>query len=82
MRGICSIVDFSAPTMDERTSDDHIVAWGDGSPTWEFLYVEDTAEGILLAAECYNVSDPVNPSRGPSPGSGQAQCRRPAPGAS
>ncbi len=37
-----------------------IVAWGDGSPTREFLYVEDAAEGILLAAERYESSDPVN----------------------
>ena len=37
-----------------------IVAWGDGSPTREFLYVEDAAEGILLASERYNQSDPVN----------------------
>jgi len=37
-----------------------IVAWGDGSPTREFLYVEDAAEGILLAAEHYNSSEPVN----------------------
>ncbi|MEZ4866306.1 MAG: GDP-L-fucose synthase [Caldilineaceae bacterium] len=35
-------------------------AWGDGSPTREFLYVEDAAEGILLAAERYNDSAPVN----------------------
>ena len=35
-------------------------AWGDGSPTREFLYVEDAAEGILLAAEHYNASEPVN----------------------
>ncbi len=34
--------------------------WGDGSPTREFLYVEDAAEGILLAAEHYNGSEPVN----------------------
>jgi GDP-L-fucose synthase len=34
--------------------------WGDGSPTREFLYVEDAAEGILRAAEHYNRSDPVN----------------------
>jgi len=40
--------------------DPEIVAWGDGSPTREFLYVEDAAEGILLAAERYNQSDPVN----------------------
>lgn len=38
----------------------HITVWGDGSPTREFLYVEDAAEGILLAAERYNASDPVN----------------------
>ncbi len=37
-----------------------VVAWGDGSPTREFLYVEDAAEGILLAAERYGSSDPVN----------------------
>lgn len=36
------------------------MAWGDGSPTREFLYVEDAAEGILLASERYNASDPVN----------------------
>ncbi len=40
--------------------DDHIVVWGTGKPTREFLYVEDAAEGILLAAERYNASDPVN----------------------
>lgn len=37
-----------------------IVVWGDGSPTREFLYVEDAAEGILLASEKYNGPDPVN----------------------
>ncbi len=37
-----------------------IVVWGDGSPTREFVYVEDAAEGILLAAERYNGSQPVN----------------------
>ncbi len=40
--------------------DPEIVAWGDGSPTREFLYVADAAEGILLAAERYNDSLPVN----------------------
>lgn len=34
--------------------------WGDGSPTREFLYVEDCAEGLLLAGERYDGSDPVN----------------------
>jgi GDP-L-fucose synthase len=37
-----------------------IVLWGDGSPTREFLYVEDAAEGLLLAAERYNGDGPVN----------------------
>jgi GDP-L-fucose synthase len=37
-----------------------IVCWGDGSPTREFLYVEDCAEAILLASERYDGSDPVN----------------------
>ena len=37
-----------------------IVLWGDGSPTREFLYVEDAAEGILLAAERYDGAEPVN----------------------
>ncbi len=39
---------------------DEIVAWGDGSPTREFIYVEDAAEGITLATESYNISEPVN----------------------
>jgi GDP-L-fucose synthase len=37
-----------------------IVLWGDGSPTREFLYVEDAAEGILLAADQYDGGEPVN----------------------
>src|SRR5438093_3652423 len=37
-----------------------IVAWGDGSPSREFLHVRDAAEGLLLAAERYDSSDPVN----------------------
>jgi GDP-L-fucose synthase len=37
-----------------------IVLWGDGSPTREFLYVDDAARGIVDAAEKYNESDPVN----------------------
>lgn len=39
---------------------DEIVVWGDGSATREFLYVEDAAQGIILAAEKYNSSEPVN----------------------
>jgi GDP-L-fucose synthase len=37
-----------------------IVLWGDGSPTREFLYVDDAAEGLLLATEHYNGDQPVN----------------------
>lgn len=39
---------------------EEIVLWGDGSPTREFLYVEDAAEGIVLATERYNGAEPVN----------------------
>ena len=38
----------------------HIDVWGTGSASREFLYVEDAAEGIVLAAERYDGSDPVN----------------------
>ena len=44
--------------------DKEVVLWGDGSPTREFLYVEDAAEGIVLAAERYDSSDPVNLGNG------------------
>ena len=37
-----------------------LVVWGDGSPTREFLYVEDAADGIVTAAEKYNSDQPVN----------------------
>ncbi|HYB61580.1 MAG TPA: NAD-dependent epimerase/dehydratase family protein, partial [Methylomirabilota bacterium] len=37
-----------------------IVAWGTGKVTREFLYVEDAAEAIVLAAEKYDGSEPVN----------------------
>ncbi|MCL0090057.1 GDP-L-fucose synthase [Dehalococcoidia bacterium] len=39
---------------------DEIVVWGTGKPTREFLYVEDAAEGIVLATERYDKADPVN----------------------
>jgi len=39
---------------------EEIEVWGDGSPTREFLFVEDAAEGIVLATESYNESLPVN----------------------
>jgi GDP-L-fucose synthase len=44
--------------MHEAT--DSIVLWGDGSPTREFLYVDDCAEGIHLAAQRYDGAEPVN----------------------
>jgi GDP-L-fucose synthase len=39
---------------------DEVVVWGDGSPTREFVYAEDAAEGILMATEKYDGSEPVN----------------------
>jgi len=44
----------------QQRGDDQIILWGDGTPTREFLYAGDAAEGILLAAERYNNSEPVN----------------------
>ena len=44
----------------KQRGDKPIVCWGDGSPTREFLYVEDAAEGIILATEKYDGPDPVN----------------------
>ena len=44
----------------QERGDRELVVWGDGSPTREFLYVEDAAEGILTATEKYNRSEPVN----------------------
>jgi GDP-L-fucose synthase len=40
--------------------DAELPLWGDGSPTREFLYVEDAAQGIVTAAEAYNGAEPVN----------------------
>ena len=40
--------------------DKELQVWGDGSPTREFLYVEDAAAGIIAAAEKYNDPEPVN----------------------
>ncbi|RME89605.1 MAG: GDP-L-fucose synthase [Anaerolineae bacterium] len=44
----------------QERGEKEIVVWGDGSPTREFLYVEDAAEGILAAAEKYDGPEPVN----------------------
>jgi GDP-L-fucose synthase len=43
-----------------EAGDDHIEVWGTGSASREFLYVDDAAEGIVLAAERYDGGDPVN----------------------
>jgi len=44
----------------KKSGRNEIVLWGDGSPTREFLYVDDAAEAILLATEHYDGSEPVN----------------------
>jgi GDP-L-fucose synthase len=44
----------------KRKGEKEIVVWGDGSATREFLFVDDAAEGIVLATEKYNDPDPVN----------------------
>lgn len=44
----------------QERGDERVVLWGDGSPTREFLFAADAAEGILLGAEALDSSDPVN----------------------
>lgn len=44
----------------KRLKTPYIEVWGDGSPTREFLYVEDAADGILQAAVHYHKDDPIN----------------------
>jgi GDP-L-fucose synthase len=39
---------------------EEVVLWGDGSPTREYLYVDDCADGLVLAAERYDGAEPVN----------------------
>jgi len=47
--------------MDAQNEErDFVTLWGDGSPTREFLYVKDAAEGIVLAAAHYNAPEPIN----------------------
>ena len=47
---------FDAIQQDSK----EVSLWGDGSPTRDFLFVKDTARGIVLAAEKYNESEPIN----------------------
>jgi GDP-L-fucose synthase len=51
------IPDLIRKMVDSR---DEVMLWGDGSPTREFLYVDDCVEGILLAARTYDGAEPVN----------------------
>lgn len=44
----------------KERGDATVTLWGDGTPTREFIYVEDAAEGMILAAERYDSGDPVN----------------------
>ena len=44
----------------KENNDEEIFLWGDGSPTREFLYVEDAAEAIVMAMERYDGNEPVN----------------------
>jgi GDP-L-fucose synthase len=44
----------------KKRGDSEVVLWGDGTPTREFLFVEDAARGIVMAAESFDSSDPVN----------------------
>ena len=44
----------------KKTGKKNIPVWGDGSPSRDFLYVEDAAEAIILAAEKYSKQDPIN----------------------
>ena len=48
----------------KRNNEKQVVVWGNGESTRDFCYVEDIAEGIILAAEKYNKSDPVNLASG------------------
>lgn len=51
IRKCIEAIETGAPTIE---------VWGDGTPTREFLYVEDAAEGIVLATERYHGDEPVN----------------------
>jgi len=55
---IPALIKKCCDAIESRTGE--IVVWGDGTPTREFLYVEDAAEGLVLARENYNKGDPVN----------------------
>jgi GDP-L-fucose synthase len=55
------IPDLIRKMVDARREGNHeVVLWGDGSPTREFLYVDDAAEGIVLGSLKYDGPEPVN----------------------
>lgn len=56
--GSCHVIPALIRKCIEST--DEIVVWGTGTATREFLYVDDCAEAVILAAEHYNASEPVN----------------------
>jgi GDP-L-fucose synthase len=60
--GSCHVIPALIKKCTEAAEKDagSIVVWGDGSPTREFLYVEDAARGIVLALERYDGGEPVN----------------------
>lgn len=55
---IPALIRKAVEARDRRLNE--LVCWGDGSPTREFLYVEDAAEGLITAGENYNGEEPVN----------------------
>ncbi len=57
---IKKFIDAQTKGLSPKGTVPEITVWGTGKPTREFLYVEDAAEGILLATEKYNKSEPVN----------------------
>lgn len=47
--------------FDAKNNDQNFISlWGDGSPTRDFLYVDDAAQGLILSAEKYDKPDPIN----------------------
>jgi len=55
---IPALIRKAVEARDRRVNE--LVCWGDGSPTREFLYVEDAAEGLITGAESYDGEEPVN----------------------
>jgi GDP-L-fucose synthase len=55
---IPALIKKCVDAMEEKR--DSVTVWGTGQPTREFLYVDDAAQGVLLAGEHYNKPDPVN----------------------